>query len=132
MPADRGDGVQAVRIRKPSDAANRNAGQAPAHIVFAAQLHLFRDEQPQERPAGIAEAHDREVIRRNSSVSVFRGTSSLPVFYFPAAAESFAAAAEIKADSSSSTFATRAADSSASFHFFCSRFSRTAGIAFAA
>ena len=66
MTADGGNGIQAVRIRKPTDAASGDASQTPAYVVFAPQFHLLRDEQAQEGPADIAKAYDREVIGRNS------------------------------------------------------------------
>lgn len=69
MTVDGGDGIKAVSIREPTDAAASNTGQTPAHVVLAPQFHLFRDEQAQKGPADISKAYDREVIGRNGSVS---------------------------------------------------------------
>jgi len=61
----------------------------------------------------------------------FHGSIASRRNYF-AAADNLSAAAVISVASFSSTWATRAAACSASFQFFCSKFSRTAGMALAA
>lgn len=47
MPGERGNGIQALGIGNPADAARGDAGEAPAEIVFAAEFTFFGDEQTQ-------------------------------------------------------------------------------------
>src|SRR5260370_2272777 len=89
--------------------------------MAAVQLCFLGDEQAQKRLADVAKTNDREIIRRDG-----------PLFLnqCAVAAASFAAAGEMSAASSSSTRETTMIPSSASFHFFSSMTSRTAGTVF--
>jgi hypothetical protein len=76
MPGERGDGIQALGIGDPADAARGNAGEAPAEIVFAAEFAFFGDKQTQESASDVPEADDGEVVGRNERVSL-RGDERL-------------------------------------------------------
>jgi hypothetical protein len=54
-----GQRIQAVGIDQPTGAACRDTGKTPAHVVTAAKLRLFGDEQAQERASYVAETDDR-------------------------------------------------------------------------
>ena len=56
MAVQNGERIQAVGIGEPADAACRDAGEAPTHIVAAAQLGLFGDQQAQQRAPDISKA----------------------------------------------------------------------------
>jgi len=65
MAAERGDGIQALRIGNPADAAGSDPGKAPPEIVLAAELALFGDEQAQQRASDVSEADNGKVVGRN-------------------------------------------------------------------
>ena len=65
MAIQDGNGVQAIRISEPTDAARSHTGQAPAHVITAAHLEFFGDQQTQESAPDISEADDSKVIERD-------------------------------------------------------------------
>src|SRR5579859_1950408 len=162
MPVQQRNWIESIRVREPPHPPRRHARQPPSNVVLPPQFRLFRDQQTQKSSPDIPKSHHRQVIRRHSSLlghaqffndyeiqcrgGLLRPPSSMQTKpqphpfcfptgrdYFPfASPANFLAASEINSASFSSTCATRAAASSACFHFFCSSASRTAGIAFAA
>jgi hypothetical protein len=65
MAAESGDGVQALGLRNPTEAAGGDAGEAPTNVVLAAQFAFLGDEQAEEGASDVPEADDGEVVGRN-------------------------------------------------------------------
>ncbi len=69
MTVENGERIQAVGIDQPARAACGDSGEAPAHVVAAAKLRLFGDEQPQEGASYVSETDDGQVVGWNGSAS---------------------------------------------------------------
>ena len=79
MTVEDGERIQAVGIDEPAGAARGDSGETPAHVVAAAQLRLFGDEQAQEGASYVAETDDRQVVGWNGDLlDRFTPTESLP------------------------------------------------------
>jgi hypothetical protein len=76
MIAERGDGIEAIGVGDPSNAAGGDASETPAHVEFPAQLGFFGDELAEEGAAYMSETDNSEVIGGNGGFPFWGGLLS--------------------------------------------------------
>jgi hypothetical protein len=59
MPVENRERIQAIGVRDPANTARGQAGQAPTHIVAAAEFRLFRNEKAKKGTPDISESDQR-------------------------------------------------------------------------